>query len=164
MVSCLSVYLPTHICDEFLRTQGKSCHLYFIKERKRLDSKLRWLVNKKVKQSIVGIAPIQYIFDSGLNPVSSTSGNTFGSSGRGSLVNSTPQVVDPSSFPKNSSPSPMIAIHPSSFPSQSPSSLTTVRNRWFLNLSSCDIPRNVQCFLQLGNNFALPFNNKNSYL
>jgi len=77
MVSCLSVCLPTHICDEFLRTQEKSCHLYFIKERERLDSKLRWLVNKKVKQSIVGIAPIQYSFDSGFNPVSSISGNTL---------------------------------------------------------------------------------------
>ncbi|KYN43235.1 hypothetical protein ALC56_02297, partial [Trachymyrmex septentrionalis] len=39
MVSCLSVCLSTHICDKFLRTQEKSCHLYFIKKRERLDSK-----------------------------------------------------------------------------------------------------------------------------
>ncbi|KYN42668.1 Paired box protein Pax-9, partial [Trachymyrmex septentrionalis] len=32
------------------------------------------------------------------------------------------------------------------------------------NLSSFDIPINIQCFLQLGENFALPFNNKNKII
>ncbi|KYN41561.1 hypothetical protein ALC56_04024 [Trachymyrmex septentrionalis] len=157
LVDCISVFLPTNIGDEFLRTQGKSCHRFFTKERERLDSKLRWLINKKFKRPIVGIVPIQYSLDSVRKPVNSTSGNFFGSLGRDSLVNPAPYVVDPSSFPTNSSPSPMISIFPNSFPPQVPSSLSTVRDGWFLNLSSCVIPHNVQCFLQLGNNFALPF-------
>ena len=33
-----------------------------------------------------------------------------------------------------------------------------------MNLSSFDIPYNIQCFLQLGENFALPFNNKNKII
>ncbi|XP_018343348.1 PREDICTED: uncharacterized protein LOC108749265 [Trachymyrmex septentrionalis] len=55
----------------------------------------------------------------------------------------------------------MISISPNSFHPQVPSSLSTIRDGWFLNLSSCVIPHNVQCFLQLGDNFALPLTNKN---
>ncbi|XP_018346175.1 PREDICTED: uncharacterized protein LOC108750859 [Trachymyrmex septentrionalis] len=57
-------------------------------------------------------------------------------------------------------PSNLISIHPSSFTSHRSSSLTTVRNGWFLNLSSVSIPIDIQCFLQLGENFALPLNDK----
>ena len=34
-------------------------------------------------------------------------------------------------------------------------SLTTIRNKWFFNLSSVYIPTNIQCLLQLGDNFVL---------
>ncbi|KYM95692.1 hypothetical protein ALC62_13658 [Cyphomyrmex costatus] len=54
----------------------------------------------------------------------------------------------------------MIVIFPNDFPSHNSSSLSTVRDKWFINLSSVDIPHNIQCFLQLGENFALPFNKK----
>ena len=33
-----------------------------------------------------------------------------------------------------------------------------------MNLSSCNIPVNIQYFLQLGDNFALPFVNKNKLI
>ena len=33
-----------------------------------------------------------------------------------------------------------------------------------MNLSSCNIPINIQCFLQLGDNFALPCVNKNKLI
>jgi len=42
--------------------------------------------------------------------------------------------------------------------------LPTVRDGWFMNLSSFDIPYNIQCFLQFGKNFALSFNNKNKII
>ncbi|KYM93385.1 hypothetical protein ALC62_16014 [Cyphomyrmex costatus] len=53
-----------------------------------------------------------------------------------------------------------ILISPQVFSSHSSSSLNTLRKKWFVNLSSVDIPYNVMCFLQLGENFALPFNNR----
>ena len=62
------------------------------------------------------------------------------------------------------SPSSLISIHPDSFPSRRSFSLFTVRDGWFLNLSFFDIPINIQCFLQLGENFTLPFNNKNKII
>jgi len=40
--------------------------------------------------------------------------------------------------------------------------LSSVRKKWFVNLSSDIIPHDTQCFLQLGENFALPNRNKNN--
>ncbi|KYQ53742.1 hypothetical protein ALC60_07325 [Trachymyrmex zeteki] len=74
---------------------------------------------------------------------------------------SNPFLISQKSF----NPSSSIFIHPNSFPSQNnSSSLTTIRKKWFINLSSVEIPHNIQCFLQLGENFALPFNNKNKII
>jgi len=42
-------------------------------------------------------------------------------------------------------------------PSSSP---VSIRNKWFINLSSLPISTNVECLLQLGNNFSLPEINK----
>jgi len=44
-------------------------------------------------------------------------------------------------------------------PSNNNSSLDTVRNSWFKNLSNLDIPLNIKCLLQLGQNFSLPATN-----
>ncbi len=41
---------------------------------------------------------------------------------------------------------------------------SVIRNKWFLNLSSVMILHNIQCFLQLGDNFALPNKNKGRIL
>ena len=80
-----------------------------------------------------------------------------------SCEESTTYVTNPSFGPQYSGfPSSFISIHPNSFPSQKSSSLTTIRDRWFL--SSSDIPCNIQCFLRLGENFTLPFNNKNKII
>jgi len=58
-----------------------------------------------------------------------------------------------------------ININPSKIPSDKNSSLVTTRNKWFKNLSNVDIPFNVQCLLQLGQNFSLPaFNTKNNII
>jgi len=49
-----------------------------------------------------------------------------------------------------------VNINPSTFPIDHNSSLTSIRKNWFLNLSSISIPFEVQCLLQLGQNFSLP--------
>ena len=61
-------------------------------------------------------------------------------------------------------PSSVISVHPNTFSLPRSSSLTTVRDGWFVKLSSCNIPVNIQCFLQLGYNFTLPFVNKNKLI
>ena len=54
-----------------------------------------------------------------------------------------------------------ISLVPSSFLNNiPPPSLSSIRNKWFLNLSSTTVPTNIQCLLQLGENFSLPINNK----
>ncbi|XP_018347291.1 PREDICTED: uncharacterized protein LOC108751554 [Trachymyrmex septentrionalis] len=130
------------------------------------EEDLQYILNRierHIKQAIVRIAPIQYNSDSVRKSLSSTLDNTCRSLGR-SFLNPAPYFVDSSVLPNNCSLNPMISILPNSFPSQVPSSLSTVRDGWFLNLSSCDIPNNVQCFLQLGEDFALPFDNKNKII
>ena len=144
VVSKLSRCLPTRICDEFLYTQEKSCNLLFEKEKKRLELKFLWLCDKKEAQTRVNIIPIYSVL-------------------------STPSSHDDPTLHVNNpsfslSPSFLIFIHPDSFPSHRSSSLSTVRDGWFLNLSSFDIPINIQCFLQLNENFTLPFNNKNKII
>jgi len=58
-----------------------------------------------------------------------------------------------------------ININPPKIPSDKKSSLDTIRNKWFKNLSNVDIPFNVQCLLQLRQNFSLPaFNTKNNII
>jgi len=42
------------------------------------------------------------------------------------------------------------------------SSLTTIRNKWFVNLSNINIPHDVQYLLQLDENFSMPTNKKNN--
>jgi len=41
------------------------------------------------------------------------------------------------------------------------SSVSSIRDKWFTNLSSIPIPKNVQFLIQLGDNFSLPTFNKN---
>jgi len=54
-----------------------------------------------------------------------------------------------------------INVEPSSFFEQFPdSSLETIRKNWLVNLSSVNIPQDIQCLLQLGENFSLPLFNK----
>jgi len=55
-----------------------------------------------------------------------------------------------------------VKLRPSSFiNSQPPSSISSIRDKWFTNLSSKPISNNVQCLIQLGDNFSLPISNKN---
>jgi len=42
------------------------------------------------------------------------------------------------------------------------SPLESINNKWFLNLSHYNIPKKVQCLLQLGQNFSLPSLNINN--
>ncbi|KYN29363.1 hypothetical protein ALC57_01199 [Trachymyrmex cornetzi] len=41
-------------------------------------------------------------------------------------------------------------------------SLTNIRDKWFINLSSTEIPQDIQYFLQLGEGFALLYNEKSN--
>jgi len=100
----------------------------FRKERERLDHKLLWLSDKKEAQTITRIKPILYKYDTSM-----CAGPMF-------VHKDTLYVNNPS---LTLSPSTLISIHPSSFTSHRSSSLTTVRDGWFLNLSSVSIPLDI---------------------
>jgi len=52
-----------------------------------------------------------------------------------------------------------INIKPAIFPKDEKSSLSSIRNNWFVNLSTLDILYDIQCLFQLGQNFSLSSNN-----
>ena len=55
-----------------------------------------------------------------------------------------------------------VDIKPSSFSISNEQSALFSRNKWFMNLSKITIPTEIQCLLQLGNNFS-SFNLKKNY-
>ena len=148
IVSSLSVCLPTFICDEFLHTQEKSCHLFFVKEKRRFESKFRWLFTKRknnlsLESRLYNIALTLFVNrlfqHRAILPFSQWAALLR-------ILLCTLLILLPFHIIVLLY-SPVISIHPNFFLSQRSSSLTTVRDGWFLNLSSCDIPGNVQCFL-----------------
>jgi len=58
-----------------------------------------------------------------------------------------------------------IKIEPSIFKNNIPgSSLTSTKNNWLINSTSTTVPHDVQCVIQLGENFSLPMDNKEKLL
>jgi len=64
-------------------------------------------------------------------------------------------IPPPTQFPRVSEII-KITVTPSFHNNQPLSCLSSIREKWFLNLSGIFIPNHIQCLLQLGENFALP--------
>jgi len=97
-----------------------------------------WLVRKHHEAELKIIRPVSYCYN-----------NSF-------TIPSSHNILSHSSNSSNN-----INVEPDIFfqnvPSPSPVSIC---NKWFINLSSLSIPTNVQCLLQLDDNFFLPEINK----
>jgi len=112
-----------------------------------MDKKIKYLRNKNIKDSITNMKNIEYFYyNKGDNKKQFLSSPPL-------MPNSDKQVsdlievkLDPKNFPKLNNKSP----------------LNTINNKWFINLSNCNIPYEVQCLLQLGQNFSLPALNMNN--
>lgn len=133
-----SIYkcIPEYICNGFFSRQDRSLHWFGLRERERLDNKLDWLVKKHLENTRV--RPIRYSYSF---PQSSSSPKF--SLEQGNHTNQANQTI--------------VTIVPPKCVIADPFS---VKNKWFKNLSSCQIPEDIQGLLQLGDNFSLPFNNK----
>jgi len=148
IVSKILNLLPFSVHTKFFRTQESNLFLRFRNENDRIHKKILWLKEKAKKH--VNIEPIQYCC---LQFGRKISNSTTSSKRSPSNVISVPtQTVEDK-----------ITIHikPSEFTDVVPvSSLYSIRDKWMVNLSTTAIPTEVQYLLQHGENFSLPFFNK----
>lgn len=107
---------------------------------------IRWLIHKHNLKEINNIRPIHYRS----NNMNKT---------KDQLINNS-STTSTTFHNKSNTNSESIEIHidPKEFKNKNSTSLNTINNKWFL--SGILIPKDIQCLLQLGDNFALPTTNK----
>jgi len=128
------------------------------REERSIDKKIKWLVFKHKKNLIQHIKPMKYFCSYPMANPSSSDDN----------VQITLYFLPfPLLFPLHQNQQTLqININPSTFSINDNSSLTfltSIKNNWFINLFLIDIPHDIQCLLQLRENFSLfPYNVKNN--
>jgi len=146
--------LPLQITNKFFDYQERNLYTLFIRDRNRIDRRCNWLIYKRDSTANKNIKPLRYYWVP--SDIASLSSDGFSSSGKNKKFSlSKPSFDDRSNIIE-------INISPSSFkdPLPSFSSLHSTKKNWFLNLSNLNIPPLIQHFLQLGDNFSFPNNNK----
>lgn len=143
-------HIPYYICHSFFMRQECSLQLFSGQQFQKMDKKIQWLISKHEKQMVMNIKPVQYsrlsVAVDLLSPSVETENNKpwlFTTNNNSPELHSYEVNIDPSSFSNN----------------VCGSSLNTIKDKWFINLSSTSIPKDTQCLLQLGDNFSLPSNN-----
>jgi len=108
-----------------------------------------WLLTKKMKSDLRKVKNVCYTWDDYKGAPSSFKHYSF--------------ALPSNNRQKFKQDSRTICIKPSEYEDCKPApSITSLRTKWFLNLSGNIIPTNVQKLIQLGDNFFLPtYNNKN---
>jgi len=144
--------LPLKIARNFFDYQERNLFTLFIRDRNRIDKKCDWLIYKRDSTINKNIKSIKYYC---LPSDTTSEGNSSSYTNNKKFFLSRPLTCD-------SSNSLEISISPSSFNNSlsSFSSLYSSKKNWFLNLSNLSIPPPIQHFLQLGDNFSLPNQNK----
>jgi len=140
-------YLPGTVTNAFFSRQNKGNFYFFKNELKKLNKKMDWLKSKKIKSEFLKVEQINYTWTH--SDFSSTNKHfSFNIASRGEH--------------HSSASSEIVSLHPGSFKDLilAPS-VTSLRKKWFLNLSGTSIPDNVQQLIQLGENFALPGYDRN---
>ncbi|XP_071578466.1 uncharacterized protein [Temnothorax nylanderi] len=127
--------IPMFICNSFFNRQSGPMYSFFVSQRARMDKKFTLLVSRSIDQSrnsmrikyFCSIPPTQQSMKFSFEPLHAPPDH--------SLIE---VVISPDSV------------------SEAPSTLNEINDKWFINLSSTSIPRDIQCLLQLGDNFSLP--------
>src|SRR5436190_10566126 len=130
--------VPVFVCNHFFYTQNISIHQFYLNETNRLNRKFGWLINKKTQQ--LQLKKVNYYYSvPQTNPI--------------------PQydTKDLSITLSNNSSMEINIIPPADL---KPKNALDINEKWFINLSSMFIPTHIISILQLGNNFSLPFLNK----
>jgi len=153
LVRNITKCLPCTISDNFFKNQESSLLASFHNEKYRIDKKFKGLLDKQTREKHNNIKPIKYYWGvTTPHPPPTPSSNSRDY--KFSLSNPSWDNLDTTDMGS-------VTIDPSNFSEHLPtSSLSSIRNNWFLNLSSVTIPPQIQCLLQLGENFSLPNNNK----
>ena len=128
-------FVPVSVCNSFFSIQCFSMHSFYKSAHMKLEKKLNWLLKKSKKEE--HIRPITY---SCILPRDSKSEVKF--------------KLDTLPYSDH-----VVTISP---PSSVKQNDLTIRDNWFVNLSSISIPDNIQSLLQLGNNFSLPVRKLNN--
>jgi len=132
--------VPCYICDDFFRRQEISLNEFWRKEVSKMDKKMSWLILKRNKERSENIKPINYsyIYTKNENNKEECLSISFKPAIQ---LNKHTEVIN---------------IKPHTFVEEDNSSLNNVRDKWLINWSKIDIPHNIKCLLQLGQNFAMP--------
>ncbi|XP_039309325.1 uncharacterized protein LOC120358632 [Solenopsis invicta] len=153
----ISNCLPFQTYNSFFRKQHVSLQSFYNTQHQNMNKKISWLLEKHNKFKHRQLLPIQYYYNipDTHNSISSPSISAHSFS-----FSHTPTTSDLDTLSTNK-----INLDPQIFYNNLPSpSLTSIRDKWLSNLSSTDIPEDIQCFLQLGDNFSLPCNNYKNIL
>jgi len=115
-----------------------------------MDKKIRWLLERKAKNSVQNIKKIKYYCQVSINTAQPA--ETWQYEKQFSFSPPTPhkenkQIIDVKTNP----------LHYSNTINSSP--FDSINNKWFINLLHFEIPYNVRRLLQLGQNFSIPSTN-----
>lgn len=154
----ISHSVPIDILNRFFNKQSKSLRSYYRNEEERMNNKFDWLLNKQKKLALSKMDRVHY-FCVSRDSIQESTDSSSCSQPRPLDVNNTFEF---SFNPPQRHPTPSsfeILIEPQSFHKSSSSALS-IKDKWFVNLSSVHIPLEVQGLVQLGENFCLPSTDK----
>lgn len=126
-------YLPVNILNKCFNTQYISLDRFVNVQFSLVNKKIDRCKRDVAIHEINAIEPISY-------HINNSDKQNYSSVKSSSLRNDSTHVF----------------IKANTFSNQSAVSLFDIRNGWFVNLSSCDIPDKVVELLQLGDNFSMP--------
>ena len=142
IVRLISQGLPLGMLNSFFGKQNVSLHSYLVSGSTRIDKKISWLRDKQIRKRQREIQPICYSFHGHDKFSFQTHQRTSVNANALNLTTAQTIILDPMSF------------------SPTTSSLLETKDKWFVNLSTIQIPSEIQGLLQLGENFCLPTHNK----
>ncbi|XP_071649570.1 uncharacterized protein [Temnothorax longispinosus] len=155
-VRSVSQCLPFHTYNSFFLSQNKSLHRFDIAKHYSITKKMSWLRHKQLRDRIKVIKPVRYFYtDLSLNSPRTTFSDNSGTN----TIFSFDPILHENTLSHE------IFISPISFTnSLTKSSFNTIKKEWFVNLSSVQFPPDIIHLLQLGDNFSLPYHNKQKIL
>ncbi|XP_071642143.1 uncharacterized protein [Temnothorax longispinosus] len=143
--------VPTSVCNSFFERQSGPLSSFFRSHFYRINKKFEFFVSKSIDRS-ANIGTIKYYCNFPTEHSNPPEGGDFQFSFKPThrLYNDKRTEIE-------------IKVSPESFV-DTQSTFMQINDKWFVNLSSTVIPKDIQCLLQLGNNFSLPVTNKNSVM
>ena len=139
----ISFALPNKFLYKFYNKQEISNNNLWNSQINKMDKKIQWLQNKKTKEEINKIIPIQYHYSAPTEQVTTQN------------IRSGYSLLRPENITNNYE----ICIPAKNF--NNLDNIYTLHNEWFKDLTDIYIPNEVKLLLQLGEGFSVPINDNN---